>query len=190
LLGFILSGCSKDKESDSDKEDSIADVVGLVEKGPFLKGAEVSVFELDEKLEQTGHVVKTSLTSDAGEYKLSENQFVSNFVFISVEGYYFNEVTGKISDQKITLTSVADISDSKRLNVNILTHLATGRIKALVKELPSYEQAKQQASKEVLRAFFVKESNLFDFGNISLNDDSAGADILLTVSGAILQFTD
>ncbi len=190
LLSLILSACSKDKESDSDKDDSIADVVGLVEKGPFLKGAEVSVFELDEKLEQTGRVVKTSLISDAGEYKLSENQFVSNFVFISVEGYYFNEVTGKISDQKITLTSVANISDSRRLNVNILTHLAANRIKALAKELPSYEQAKQQASKEVLRAFFVKEPNLFDFGAVSLNDGSAGADILLTVSGAILQFTD
>lgn len=49
-----LSGCSEKDENSG----SVNNVGGIIEKGPFLTGSKVILYELDETLNQTGKTLR------------------------------------------------------------------------------------------------------------------------------------
>ena len=59
-----LSGCSEKDENSG----SVNNVGGIIEKGPFLTGSKVILYELDETLNQTGKNFKTETINDKGEF--------------------------------------------------------------------------------------------------------------------------
>lgn len=158
---------SSDTESSSSEEVDPEDVIvpqndvsidGVSQKGPFIKGTTVSVYELENgrNLSPKGTAFPTEITTDDGKFKLSNLKLKSQFVYLVAEGYYRNEVTGKGSVAPITLRAVSDLTKMKTINVNLLTHLEFFRAEYLVvNKGMRVSKAKIQADKEIFKNFFI-----------------------------------
>ena len=159
-----------------------------VQKGPFVSGSAVTIQELDERFDPTGRTYNTQISNDFGEFRLGST-ITSNYVEVIAKGFYFNEVSGSLSDAELTLRSIVDLRDvNNQVNVNILTTLAKDRIiKLVVEDGMSFANAKKQAELEVLTAFNIsatEESESFESMDLSKPGESNA--ILLAVS-TILQ---
>ena len=121
---------------------------GKVQKGPFVTGATITVNELNESLGQTGKSFTTSITSDDGSFSLDNIDMDSDLALLSGNGFYFNEVLGKLSSAQITLQALADLRNGQTVNVNVLTHITKARIETLVGEGMGFAEAKRQAEGE------------------------------------------
>lgn len=156
LSAIILMACSKSDEDvpsgDEDNRIVKTTITGKIEKGPFLTGSKITLYELDKELKQTGkNIFKTETTNDNGDFVFdSKMELLSQFVELEISGYFFNEVTGIRSSSQITLNVLADVSGKDKVNVNILTHLVYKRIKNLISEGLSFPVAQKQAHKELL----------------------------------------
>ena len=152
-------------EYDSEKiAVSLDSLIGFTQKGPFLKGSTVYLYELSDgrTLKQTNGNFTSNITRDDGRYKFLARDLVSQYAMVVVDGYYRNEVTGKTSDAPIRLKAITDMRKRNSVNVNILTHLEFDRVYHLVtrgdkdgKKL-TVKQAKRQAQKEILKIFHIE----------------------------------
>lgn len=184
LLGIALAACGDDSSSSANDSETIANktVSGVVQKGPFVKGSTVSVYELDSKFQQTKTHYESDIENDLGEFSVDVKKLESPYVLLKAEGRYRNEITGKTSKNEISLYALTDLGKRDEANINILTHLAYKRaIYLATKEKLSVAKAKKQAEKEVLESFGIDE----DFGdaedlNIFGNKDQNAA--LLAIS--------
>lgn len=152
------------------------EISGVSQKGPFLTGSPVTIWELNGQLKQTGFSFSDRIRNDKGEFTVNSVSLHHNYAFLKVDGYYRNEVTGKTSDNPITLNAYVDLSDRRHVNINLLTHLEIDRVTHLVNyEFKSFKEAKKQAQQEILSAFgfsddFGASEDLNIFGN---NNDAA-----------------
>ena len=187
---FVVACSDGDKTAGGTTEDAgiIADlnVVGLTQKGPFAKGSAVAVQGIDcQTMELTGEKFTGSVKSDKGDFEIKDVNLSSTCAAFEVKGYYFNEVTGKKSSEKMTLHALTDLKDRKNVNINLLTQLEYERVMNLVtEEKMSFAEAKTQAEKEVLAAFSVKAKDgefaqFEDLNILEKGDDNAA---LLAVS--------
>ena len=176
-IGVVLNGSDgkdgKDAEiakpdttvNDSEKiAISLDSLVGVTQKGPFLKGSTVYLYELSDgrTLKQTNGNFTSNITSNDGRYKFMARDLVSQYAMVVVDGYYRNEVTGNTSEAPIRLKAITDMRKRNSVNVNILTHLEFDRVYSLVtrgdkdgKKL-TVKQAKRQAQKEILELFDIE----------------------------------
>lgn len=92
---------------------------------------------------------------------------------------------GKLSNSQITLKAIANANETKNLNVNLLTHLEYARVKKLVKDGESFSKAKEQAEKEILKAFAITDK-MSTPEKVSLTDNNKDASILLAISSIML----
>lgn len=135
-------------------------VVGIVEKGPFLHGTSVKLVELDsaKRMVDSPRIHKTCITSSDGSYSLGPFNLVSPYVRVEVSGYYKNELTGGLSSEPITLRNITDLTEKDTVNVNVLTHLEAGRTWKMA-ENSGFNQpirtVKEQALKDVLKSFLI-----------------------------------
>ena len=102
---------------------STVELSGQFQKGPFIVGTEITIQELNADLTPTGRSFQTETTSNLGDYLLPIS-LTSSLVEVSANGYYFNEVTGALSNGTLRLSALADASNNTAININILTHLA------------------------------------------------------------------
>jgi len=189
LVVFMLLGCSSDNEgSDSEPEQQGNPVRlnnSLVQKGPFVAGSGILIIELNDDLESTSISYSTETFDDFGSFDFN-GSINSNKLDIEATGFYFNEITGELSNGQITLRSFIQVSEQNKSNINILTTLSRQRIKHLMlNENMSYEEAKTRAEKEVLRAFNIPEDIIDDLGpfqNMDISQEGTGNAILLAVS--------
>lgn len=136
-------------------------VAGVVEKGPFRYGASVTITELDSamRLSPSSRTHKTCVTSADGSYGFEGVDLVSPYVRVEANGLYRNEMTGGLSAETITLSTVTDLTERDSVNVNILTHLEAVPTLKLV-EQSGYNSPirmfKEQSLKKVLNAFGIK----------------------------------
>ena len=139
------------------------DVAGVTQKGPFLAGSSVAIQELNGlTFVQTGRSFRSSIKNDLGDFSIKGVNLSSQYALFEVNGYYRNEVSGEKSKGMIALNALTDLKDRSRVNVNLMTHLTTDRILALVqKEGMSFAEAKKQAEREVMTSFGI----LDDLGN-------------------------
>ena len=142
---------------------SLDSLAGFSQKGPFLKGSKVFLYELSDgrTLKQTNGNFTSYITRDDGRYKFSARDLTSQYAMIEVEGNYRNEVTGKPSNAAIRLRALTDMRKRSNANVNLLTTLEFDRVYYLVtrgdkdgKKL-TVKQAKAQAQKEIFGAFYI-----------------------------------
>ena len=149
-------------------------------------------------MNQTGNTYSTTIADNSGSFEKKNIELISNFVELKVDGYYFNEISGKTSGP-MTLYALVDVDNGKGVtpvnngnrsldaktgsaNVNVLTHLEKLRVEYLVKqEGKSFSEAKQQAQREVL-AIFGFEPAATTSDALNLTDDA----VLLAIS-CILQ---
>ncbi len=174
LVSSLFVACSDgDKTAGGTTEDAgiIADlnVAGLTQKGPFAKGSAVTVQGVDcQTMELTGEKFTGSVKSDKGDFGVEDVNLSATCALFEVTGYYFNELTGKKSSEKMTLHALTDLKDRKNVNINMLTELEYKRVMNLVtEEKMSFAEAKTQAEKEVLAAFSVKAKD----GEFALSED-------------------
>jgi len=191
FLALSIAACSKSGEDipnvNNAKPIVKSTLSGKIEKGPFLTGSKITLYELDNELKQTGkNIFKTETTDDNGDFIFgSKMALVSQFVELEISGYFYNEVTGEISSSSITLNALADVSGKSKVNVNIITHLVYKRIKNLVSEGLRFSDAQKQAHKELLKVFRItKEVKNSD--DISLTDGTEDAAVLLAISAVLL----
>ena len=160
--GILLAACGME-DPGSGEPGSTRTIYGTSQKGPFVKGTEVTLYGMDENLHQTGSHFSTKIDNDRGEYSLKKIKLDDRYAWLNANGFYIDEVTGKKSAQKISLNSLVDLQDLDHVNINVLTHLAFDRIRYLVKQGKTVDEAKRQAEAEVMIAFgFSEETEAFD----------------------------
>ena len=184
------SGASVIDTGDVTYEVENASISGVSQKGPFVKGATVTAFELDgsRSLLQTGRTFSGNITQDDGRFNMSNVTLKSSYVLLSANGYYRNEVTGKNSTSPITLNAVTDLYARNTVNVNLLTHLEYDRVAHLMRAgdgTLKIKLVKKQAEKEIFNAFYIDATgfgyseDLDVFGNTEADAALLAISILL-----------
>jgi 6-phosphogluconolactonase len=158
-----------------------------VQKGPFAIGSEITVNALDASLSPTGTVYNTQTTGALGDFAVS-SKIAATQVEIVAQGFFIDELTGKISGSQIQLRSLSDLSVNSSPTVNVLTTLQEQRLKALVSQGSTFAAANAQSEREVLALFGI---NVASINSLSTTDSmridgNSDADAVLLAVSAIL----
>lgn len=181
---FTLASCSS--EGDGPEGPRSQQILGHIEKGPFVQGSEVTLTDLNKDLSQSGKSYTTNTTSDLGSFDFGQTlDLSSGLVELKTSGYFYNECTGSLSISQITLKAIANTDGAANLNVNLLIHLEYARVKYLVKSGKSFKQAKEQAESEILKSFAITDK-IASPEKVSLTDCDKNANILLAISSIML----
>jgi len=188
-LLLIIISCGKDElvepivENKPIVRESIS---GFVQKGPFAIGTSVTVSELDSLLSQTGRNFNAQITTNDGNFRVNNIVLDNSLVEIKADGFYYNEVSGEVSENRLTLYSLSDINDRNTVNVNVLSYLEKARIEYLVESGKTFPEAKKQAEKEVLKIFEIEKDDITNFDQLDILKEGDDNAILLATS-VILQ---
>ena len=154
-----LGSGSETPELDSERVAvSLDSLAGYSQKGPFLKGSTVYLYELSDgrTLKQTNGNFTSNITRDDGRYKFTARDLASQYAMIVVEGNYRNEVTGVSSNAPIRLKALTDMRKKSDANINLLTTLEFDRVYHLVtREGMTVKKAKKQAQAEIMKQFHI-----------------------------------
>jgi hypothetical protein len=185
---FALAGCTDDNAPGGGDmpQSGKYQLSGKVEKGPFVRGSSISVQPLDETMTAIGTVFNGEIRDDAGSFDLGQIELASQFVRIVTDGYYFNEVTGSLSTGQLHLIALADLSDRSTVNVNILTHLKSGRIQTLMKGGKNFAEADRQAQTELLAQFGLQVYESTPAESMSISAGTDGSGVLIAISSLVL----
>jgi len=158
-FALMLTACNSFKFDNLDEKASLTKdkIIGVSQKGPFAINSTVILFELSNSLEQTGRQFIGTM-DDKGAFEIKSIELLSPYALLKADGFYRNEVTGRISAAQITLFAIADIKDRNSVNVNILTHLEYHRVQALTEQGVVLKAAKEQALGEILAVFGINNS--------------------------------
>ena len=155
-------------------------LTGAVAKGPFIRGSSVGVAALDSAGTPTGALFATETDDDAGHFSLSLD--LDGPVRIEAQGYYYNEVTGRLSTAPITLRSYHSIvtADEAVAFVNTFTHLSSPRVASLLASGAAIGDAITLAETEAVLQLHVGPATFdpgADGGSMDLlgGDDDANA---------------
>ena len=177
---------SKSSSSSSEKAEKLSVInktISGMAQGPFEKGATVSVYELDEKFEETGVKYETKIKNDSGSYSIQLKDFKSQYALLKVDGRYIENITGVKSAYSIKLYAFTNLDKHNKVNINFLTHLSYKRILNLTsKKDTSVASAKKQAETEVLRAFDIENDGFDDAENIDFFGKDKQSAALLAIS--------
>ncbi|HNS13191.1 MAG TPA: hypothetical protein PKM97_11310 [Bacteroidia bacterium] len=185
IIVSILSGCKKDQESVLTTNISFN---GTAQKGPFLNGSSITVFELDQNFSQTGKSFSTQITDNLGSFQINSATLISNYISLRADGFYFNEICGSNSISQITLNGISDISNATARHVNILTHLEKPRVEYLLGTGVPFDSAKKVAQTDVLNIFNISSSGLANSEYFDISNPGVGNAILLAVSSIVQGF--
>lgn len=179
LIGIgILYSCSEEFDNSINKYS----ISGVAQKGPYVKGSQIEISELTESLTQTGKNFNSELKNDLGEFDIADIELKSTKIEITADGFYFNEVLGSLSQSRLMLKSLSDISVNRSVNVNIMTHLIIDRLKTLIKKGENYDTAKILAQNELLAIFQIRTDTVRDFENLNISSQESENGILLALS--------
>ena len=143
-----------------------------------------------------GSTYSATITDDMGSFSFNAEKFAEPFARLSVNGYFYNEYKGALSNGQITLQSVVDLRDKSSVNVNLLTHLKYQRVLNLIKDGASFVDANAQAQEELLKAFGLQNLNTADVSQFSVAAGTDEAAALIVTSALLLgerseaQFTE
>lgn len=163
-------------------------IKGYAQKGPFINGSAITVFDLQSNLAPSGKSFSEQITDNKGTFELDNIQLSSNYVSIRTDGFYFNEISGKQSASQITLYALADISGKSSININLLTHLEKARVEYLMKGGSSFAEAKAQTQKEILAIFNIEKSNIRVSESMNITEQGDDNAVLLAISSIIQGF--
>jgi hypothetical protein len=193
MLAMIMVACGDDKDDavtgggngSGNFTPRELTVKGTVEKGPFVSGSVINMQPLNEKMKAVGSTYSATITDDYGSFAFNPEQFDEPYARLSVNGYFYNECTGKLSKGQIMLQGVVDLRDKNSVNVNLLTHLKYQRVMRLIEDGASFAEANKQAQEELLKTFGLQQLNTTDASQFSIaagTDESAA----LIVTSALL----
>jgi hypothetical protein len=183
ILVMAFVGCKKDNSSSN--TGSLYSIIGVAQKGPFLQGSKVTVYELNNNFEQIGKVFTTETSDDFGSFSLKDMLLTSSIVQVEVQGYPYDEIISGINEE-MSLSNIVDLKAGTSINVNLLSDLSRQRFKYLVQNGGAFDVSKLQAEKEVMKAFgldsfYLNSSEKMD---ITKSDDASSS--LLALSAILL----
>ena len=181
LIGLLIS-CSKENESVTNRYN----INGFFQKGPFVKGTTVSISELNNDLSQTGKTFNTIILDDKGSFEISNLELTSSYIYITAGGYFYNEIEDELSNSTIALSAIVDVQSNTNINVNIITTLESERVKYLVENGSTFEDAKAQARNEIYGIFGYSSSNTDHPETYNITQTGDNNSILLAISVIIL----
>ena len=190
IIAITLFSCEKEK-NETEKLVPHSQSNCYVQKGPFLQGSQITLQELNNDFSPTGKSFNFETKDDFGSFDYNVES-ESNLMEFIANGYFFNEVTGKV-DGPISLRNIINLSDAQNNNINILTTLAKDRIKFLVtSDGLTFSDARFKAENEILAIFNipreVTNSNM-SFSSMDISKSGDNNAILLAVS-SILQYNN
>ena len=178
-------------ENDSERvATKIRSFEGFAQKGPFVKGSAVYLYELSDgrTLKQTNGNYLNYIMRNDGYYHFSERNLISQYAMIVVEGNYRNENTGKISDKPISLRVITNMSNRDSANINLLTNIEYERVYYLVThEKKKVAHAKKQALKEIFEAFNMGDIDFDGYAEDLNLFGETDADVALLALSILLQ---
>ena len=157
---------------DSEKVAVLLDTVtGVTQKGPFLSGSKVQVYEIQDgrSLNQSGKTFNGKILDDKGSFKVPAQMVVSQYVSMEAMGYYRNEVSGKVSDSELRMLAITDLTNREVVNINLLTHLEYERVYNLVKtDNMRVKEAKRKAQAEIFNMFGIDNKNFSNSEDLNI----------------------
>jgi len=187
VFAFLLFSCLSSCRQDSDiTQIKIQNITGHVQKGPFISGSSIILYDFQADLTPSGKSFNTVITDNKGTFNLDNITLSSNFAAIRADGFYFNEISGKQSAAQITLNALVDLSGKNTINVNLLTHLEKARVEYLIKTGKSFSEAKIQTQSEILGIFGFQSSGIKSAEDLNITQDGEDNAKLLAIT-AILQ---
>ena len=186
-IAILAIGCNSDQNPNPQPTEKIEKTLftGTVEKGPFVQGSSVTIFELDNTLAQTGKAFSTTIVNNTGAFEQRNLNLSSQYAELKADGYYYNEVEGCVTESPITLYAVADIKDVDNVNINLLTTIERQRILYLVQnEGFTFADARDKAHTEALNIFGMTDEENANADQLSLNKDAQ----LLAISAIVQGF--
>lgn len=168
----------------------LENIGGYSQKGPFLTGSEVVAYEIENgrTMKQTGIKFEGRISNDDGSFNIRSVKLASQYGFVSVNGFYLNEVSGNVSNARITLNAVTDLRNRNRVNVNVLTHMEYERILYLVtKKKYRFAEAKKKAESEIWKIFRIDGEKFQDDAEDLNIAGSSDADAALLAVSIMLQ---
>ena len=182
IILLCLVSCTKDDDKTDITPISKEKITGFAQKGPFNNGTSILLSELNSDFNQTGRNITSNIKNNQGSYEIDNIEFISQYVLINANGYYFNEITGDNSSSQLTLYALSDLSDKNSLNINILSHLEKARVEYLLSEGKSFWEAKSQALREILEIFEMDKPDDTESENLDISRAGEGNSILLAIS--------
>lgn len=180
IIFLTIYSCQKD--DGSEKGISLEKINGYVQKGPFLSGTSVTVYELSESQVATGKNFPSQISDNKGTFEINSIDLVSEYVLVRADGFYFNEVANETSAAQLTLYALSDLTDKKSLNVNVLSTLEKGRVEYLVSGGKTFVEAKEQAQAEILGIFEVSKPDILESEQLDIAETGDDNAILLAIS--------
>ena len=181
---FSLSSCSKD--GNVDFKPTTYDVLGKVEKGPFVSGSTITIQPMDDNLQVLGSLYSSTIQDDLGDFSFGSKLFETPYAELTANGYFFNEVEGELSSGTLNLHALVDLSDGTTVNVNLLTHLKYQRIQKLVANGMKFGEANRQAQKELFTAFGLQRYAEKDASTFSIAGGTDEFAALIAISSLLL----
>lgn len=190
----------KGKSSSSEKADSSSveeyaiknmTLTGVAQKGPFVDGT-VWMAEVDcNTLKWVDEFSRSvDIQTDNGEYKIEDISFSTPCAIIWVRGHYLDEHAGEKSKKEVELEAFVNLTEHDAVNINVFTELEYKRMKYLVNQKGmTVAKAKEQAKKEVLAAFGIKDG-VGDFVDLNILKPGDGNAALLAASVLLTAQTD
>jgi hypothetical protein len=142
-------GAAQDRSDPSGTSTASVHLSGAVQKGPLAAGSTIIVANLDARGEPTGTSLATTTSNDLGEFEL---EFAAtNLVSITGTGFYYNEATGAMSAEAITLRGLhgGRGGGERQAYVNTLTHLTFARVRKLIFDGAPLDEARERAELEL-----------------------------------------
>jgi|GEM_PF-3681089 len=192
--GIIGTGTNEPISNGSPPTKAPIKLVGAAQKGPYLKGSQVLLSRLLADGTPSPETTRTEIEDDLGNFRYSVTQ--TGPILISADGYHFNELTGKLSQNRLQLNAVYNVTGAieQRSYVNVLTHLAYKRALKLIRDGKAVNEAIHQSESEVLAAYnpVLPAANISDFTQLNLfNLNAAKADgnaYALALSATIYEY--
>lgn len=191
LLAFASCSKKDDTAGGAVEDQGVVAIVnktidGAAQKGPFVNGSSVLLFEMDGGYSQTGKSFSGNISSNKGDFTLRSVSLISQYATLVANGYYRNEVTGRTSVSTIQLNAVSDLSNRGHVNVNLLTHLEYKRVLNLLDSGMALSQAKALAESEILKFFGFADNMIADeaecFEDLDIFSTGDGDAALLAIS--------
>ena len=189
----IFIGCGGGSSSSSSSSSSIS---GLVQKGPFKKGSIVNAYYLEAGKRLVNNEYPKLITEtidNKGSFNL-EIPWSGPTEYV-ISGEYLDENTGNyISNGELTAIINSKLGETKKVNINIFTHLAASSIKNMLKAGLEIEQATNEATLKLKELFNLNLENNIGLESLDLLDgysqNSSDNTTLLEVSAALLNTTN
>jgi hypothetical protein len=112
-----------------------------MQKGPLLKGSDLTVSMLDATGAPTGLSYATVTEDDLGTFNVVAQ--TTGPCELVGHGFYYNEIADKLSGASITLRAVYEIleGDPQEAYLNVFTHMSSGLAKKRLSEGDTVEEA-------------------------------------------------